>query len=375
MLITNENLKNLAASIGITEIGVTGSALPHYILDRFLKRTEEYPLTKFEDKNIYTRLSPESILPNCQTIITIFLPYQIDQSVEINHKRSLDPRGKVAKCSQGPDYHKVAETKAFDLVNLIKTEANRSFNYLIQCDRNPLPERDLAYCAGLGYTGNNCMLINPRYGSYGILVCILLDQYIEPTNVTNKNSCKTCNLCIEACPTGALVKPYLLNPALCLSYLSQLSGTFPKNLRIQLGNRLYGCDTCQESCPQNKYIEYTNVKEFKTIYFPEEPSLYSIINLTKKEYDRSISLTSAGWRGKTTIQRNAVIALGNNQEERSIPILGNLLSNDTRPVIRLHAAWALSQFNSKKTKDSLEISLKKEQDTAVIKEIITALNQ
>jgi len=376
LLIKLGALKKIAASLGITEIGVTSSTIPSYISDRFKQRFKLHPPTKFEESNLSIRLSPQLLLSNCQSIITIFLPYDIKTERKTSEPLNQEPRGKVAKCAQGIDYHKIANRMATEMMRDIQKEVSRTINNLILSDRSPLPERDLAKLSGLGYTGKNCMLINPRYGSYGILANILIDQPIESdnTNTFDDENCVNCDLCIKACPTGALVKPYSLNPALCLSYLSQLSGIYPAALRTKMGNRLYGCDTCQESCPKNRNVESSAIEEFAVTYFPEEPSLNSIIKMTRREYDLTVRATSAGWRGKTTLQRNAVIAMGNSKNEDLIPILAKLLENDSRPVIRLHAAWALGQIRHKNARYYLNKSLKHERDLSVKEEAKSSLS-
>jgi len=368
--IKSEKLKELAKSAGISQLGVTAAEPLNYMQYRLQKRIDEGRLTPFEEKNHSLRLSPQDILAGCRSIIVLAVPYLISDNYQPEDNNG--PRGLVARCARGFDYHNLVEQKAGQIVKLIEAETGSSFGYRILCDRSPLLERELACQAGLGLIGENCTLINSRYGSYTALGTILVSLDLEVDDPLEK-PCYQCKLCYEACPTGAIEEPYILNPHRCLSYLSQASGIFPREMRCFLGNRIYGCDRCQEVCQCNRAVDYSPFSEFSFPLFMAEPMLIPLLTITRKEFDQTIGLTSAGWRGKTTLQRNAVIALGNSHDQVAVRPLSRLLENDSRPLIRLHAAWALGRISGSKARFALDKARQNDPDTDVKEEAMFAL--
>ncbi len=372
MLISRNILKEIASSFGISEIGVTTAEPLYYLRDRLQKRSDEGRISPFEEENLELRLSTAGLLDGCRSIITMAIPYAAENSqIPLSGK---GPLGLVARCARSTDYHRVAEDKARQIVELIRRETKVSFNSKILSDRSPLVERELAYNAGLGWFGENCTLVNERFGSYTALCTILVDQYMEPAAPV-KNNCRNCGRCREACPTKALIEPFTLNPYRCLSYLTQAGGVFPRGMRSLLGRRIYGCDSCQDDCPANADAEHSALAEFKFPLFPAEPLLLPLLKLTSNEFDRTIRLTSAGWRGKTTLQRNVVIALGNSTDPSALRPLARLLENDPRPLIRLHAAWALGSIGGPRAQFALDKSRHNDPEPAVRLEAATTLEE
>ena len=370
----NQNMViEAAAAAGISEVGIATAAPLNYMRERLEKRVQENRLSPFETKETEKRLSATHLLKNCLSIITLAIPYSPPESALFFDADG--PKGTVARCAQALDYHVLAEKKAALLTEHLTLLAGFNFTYRIFCDRSPLLERELAFVSGLGLIGKNCTLINKKYGSYVALCTILLDQAILPTSADKSDPCHNCQLCLEACPAGALVKPYILNPYLCLSYLTQASGVFPRHLRPRLKNIIYGCDLCQEACPHNISAAPSPFAESRFHYFAPQPLLLPLLSITRKEFASTIGLTSAGWRGKTTLQRNAIIALGNSGFKDAVKPIARLLENDPRPVIRLHAAWALSALGGKRAKYYLEKALAGEPHLQVKEEVASGLDE
>jgi len=369
-----ELIRDLASELKIDQVGVISSDPLYYMLPRLHRRIDEKRITPFEETKPAGRISPDLLLNNCQSIIVLALPYTAaSQGIP---ETADAPRGIVARCARSIDYHILLECKASELAQNLKTYSPEAFNYKVLCDRSPLLERELAFRSGLGLIGENCTLINHRYGSYVTLGTILVDKKIEPPGqFPLKKHCLRCGKCRKACPTGAISEPYILNPHLCLSYLTQAPGVFPRELRPRLGGRIYGCDSCQDACPLNKNTASSPHPEVAFSFFPAEPLLIPVINMTQKEFKLTIEKTSAGWRGKTTIQRNAVIALGNNGDKTAVKELAKLLENDPRAVIRLHAAWALGRLSGKKARRALDKSRLNDPETMVKNEAELALDE
>jgi epoxyqueuosine reductase len=372
MLIDQITLKKIGRSLNIDQTGIVSAEPLTSMLGPLEKRISEERVTPFEEKDPALRITPDHLLPGCQTIITLAVPYHWPTPAAPSDP--VGPQGLVSRCARSIDYHLVVENKAAQLVGKIEETAKKPLRHKILTDRSPLLERELARRSNLGLIGENCTLINHVYGSYVALGTILLDIAGEP-NLPNSETCLKCGRCREACPTGALIEPYIINPHRCLSYLSQASGVFPAELRASLGGRLYGCDRCQEACPLNQEVDSSTLTEFSSILFPAEPHLLALLNMTRKEFDSTIGLTAAGWRGKTTLQRNAVIALGNSKDPDAIKPLARVLENDPRPLIRLHAAWSLGQINGKQAKFAIGKSMERDPEASVRREALAALNR
>jgi epoxyqueuosine reductase len=234
----------------------------------------------------------------------------------------------------------------------------------------------LAKYAGLGWLGKNTLLLNQKIGSYFFLGVILTTLDIPPSLEANvapsPDLCGSCRRCIEACPTDALVEPYIMDARRCISYLTiELRGSIPENLREPIGNHVFGCDICQDVCPWNNRAPTTNSAHFAPRNFASSsdatappdsrqslyrPELLWLANLTEEEFRqrfRGSPIKRTKWRG---LIRNACIAMGNvdaegHPEVRSqiIDVLTRLSQSSDIPIAE-SAQWALSRIQSRERK-------------------------
>jgi len=188
-----------------------------------------------------------------------------------------------------------------------------------------------------------------------------------------EDECGDCRLCLDVCPTGALIQGGQLDAQRCIAFLTQTKGTLPDEFRSHIGNRLYGCDTCQTVCPKNKGKINWMHEEF--IPDPElaKPLLTPLLTITNREFKGRFGHVSGSWRGKKPIQRNAILALAHFKEEAAIPDLIALLHKDDRPVIRGTAAWALGKIGGDTAQTALHEAEATEQDEEVLSEIYKGL--
>lgn len=310
------------------------------------------------------RVSPHRLLPGTRSVITVATAYSVEissqNSNEVNPKDTViasrasgdeatpndaQSRGILSRYAWGQDYHRVMLPRLQALAGYLQ-ETDPEARCRVMVDTGPITERAFAYRSGLGFFGWNSCIITERFGSWVFLGVILTTVPLEADPFVER-TCRQCGRCLKACPTGAIIAPYVVNPYLCLSYVTQMKGIIPEKLRPPLGRRLFGCDTCQAVCPHNADAELGNHPEF----FPHpevgtQPSLAMVLNLTNRRFQETFARTAAGWRGKKVLQRNAVLNLGNIARENDVPLLAKALQDPTIPV-RASAAWALGQIRRK----------------------------
>lgn len=294
------------------------------------------------EKQKHLKFNPAGILSGCKSLIITGLNYF--QSVPDTLEKNF---GRISIYAMGRDYHKVLGKKlkriTQHLNNKYPDEEFRSFT-----DISPLKEIFYAEKAGLGFTGKNGLLINSIHGSWIVIGEILSTKHFKShTNKIKKKCPDNCFRCINACPTGALLRPNLLNAGKCISYLTiENKGIIPENIRSKLKNNIFGCDICMKVCPFNyKKPETTEPDFIKEI---AGPALDLISILQIKNHDEFVEYFGGSpvIRAKRQgLIRNACICGVNNNYKAIIPNLKKLI-NDENPVIAEHAIWALKQMTN-----------------------------
>jgi epoxyqueuosine reductase len=365
-LALKDELKEAAPGMGIDKIGFA-SADPFLDLKEKLYRHREQGYESgFEEPDIEKRTHPERLLEAPRSIISIAVAYP---SKLPNPPRS-EPgayRGIISRSAWGEDYHHVLRRRlerleAFlhERVDGVRTQS--------MVDTGELADRAVAERAGIGWSGKNCAVITPEWGSWVFLGEIITNVPF-PADTSIEDMCGDCTLCIDACPTGALVGPGQLNAGACVSFVTQTKGIVSDEMKRKIGNRLYGCDTCQIVCPHNKGRNWTHQPELQPDPELVKPLLKPLLELGNREFKERYGRSAAAWRGKKPIQRNAVIALGNFKDRSAVPQLAKLLREDPRPELRETAAWALGRIGGKKAETALAEALELERE-AVVREAL-----
>ena len=247
-------------------------------------------------------------------------------------------------------------------------------NFHFRCYSNgPIAEKPMAQRAGVGWYGKNGIILTKEYGSWIVLGELITNIELEPDQPLQE-SCKNCQMCIEACPTKAIIEPYILDKSKCLQYITHRQLVMPYPIREIWGNRLYGCTTCQEVCPLNRRVKPKNRKPKYGYVGPSLP-LIPILQMKEKEYRKRFRGNQIGewWVSFGAIQRNAAVALGNIGDPIAIPALAQTLKGSRSKVVRRHAAWALGKIGGQDTNVLLCAALKREVDNGVLEEIRNAL--
>lgn len=326
--------------------------------DYLVRREKENRQTEFEEKNIGKRIDPKLTFSNCKSIIVIGVSYNNN----FHGKVDYDLKGKLSKSSWGIDYHLVLENRIKKLI--VEIEKVRDFNYKYFIDTGPLIDRELAKKAGVGFYGKNCSIINEKYGSFIFIGYILSDLDIETNCGELEDNCGYCNICIKYCPTGALESPYKFNPKKCISYLTQTKGKIPYDLRDLIGNKIYGCDTCQLVCPKNKNVKIPNHIEFLPLDTKGNMDIKELLNISNKDFREKYSSMAGGWRGRNILRRNGIIVLGNMKNKDNLNILKPFLE-DPSPMIREYTAWAILKIDYEIGYKLIKDTLKKEKNKGV----------
>ena len=289
-------------------------------------------------------------------------------------------RGVIARYARGRDYHRVVKARLERLGNRIRVRAGRDVIARAYVDTGPILERELARRAGLGWFGKNTMLIHPRRGSWFFLGALLLDIALDPDEAFTADHCGTCTRCLDACPTGALLGrdasgAPVMDATRCISYLTiENRGAIPRELREAIGNRIYGCDICQEVCPFNgpKFAEASSEPDFEARPHTTGRALIDLLAMDEAAWD-NFSRGSALRRAKRGgFLRNVAVALGNWRSAEAVPALVRALA-DADPLVRGHAAWALGRIAMGAGREALTERLDAEDDPAVRDEIELAL--
>ncbi|MEG0260178.1 MAG: tRNA epoxyqueuosine(34) reductase QueG [Lysinibacillus sp.] len=360
-----------AQSIGVDKIGFT-TAAPFTELKNRLRRQQELGYQSgFEEADIDKRTEPMQLLDRAESIVAIAVAYPSRmQDAPVGKKGAR--RGIFCRASWGVDYH-TALRERMALLTAWLEERIAGVRIESMVDTGALVDRAVAERAGIGWSGKNCSIITPEFGSYVYLGELITNIPFAP-DTPMEDECGDCRLCLDVCPTGALIEGGQLDAQRCIAFLTQTKGSLPDEFRSHIGNRLYGCDTCQTVCPKNKGKINWIHEEFKPDPELAKPLLVPLLTISNREFKEKFGHVSGSWRGKKPIQRNAIFALAHFKEEAAVPDLVELLEKDSRPVIRGTAAWALGKIGGNVAEAALQTAKDKEQDEEVLVEIDKGLH-
>jgi epoxyqueuosine reductase len=309
------------------------------------------------------RRDPALVLENLNSVIVCALNYNTGYpySTEAAAKEGEGgPRGWISRYAWGRDYHEVMWEKLNAIVAHLRMKFAEPFVARAYADTGPVAERIFAKHAGLGWLGKNTLLLNETLGSWFFLGVIFtsleLAPSLAPFEASPPDLCGNCRQCLDACPTGALTEPYVLDARRCISYLTiELRGSIPEQLREPMGWHVYGCDICQDVCPYNQAAPVGRIAEFEPrqsatgegLFRPSLEWLAGMSEEELREVFRGSALKRAKWAG---LVRNACVALGNSHPQRETPEhkrvceLLKRLAGSAISTVAESARWALSRI-------------------------------
>ncbi|MCZ6876079.1 MAG: tRNA epoxyqueuosine(34) reductase QueG [bacterium] len=292
-------------------------------------------------RNMARRRDIRQVLPGAQSVVVCGLNYDTDYPYSTTQDDPL--RGWIARYAWSNDYHDLMQDKLEKLRAYVAARMPPDAAGKLYVDTGPVVERVYAKYAGLGWFGKNTCLIDKRLGSWlylGELILTIPLLYDRPTT----DHCGTCTRCIDACPTEAILEPYVLDSKRCISYLTiELKGAIPEDLRSQMGAHVFGCDICQDVCPWNRKRQFTIEPELQPQPHQVHPPLAELARLTPQAFKQAFRGTALERSKRRGLLRNVCVAMGNSGQSAFIPLLEGLL-DDEEALVREHAAWALAQL-------------------------------
>jgi epoxyqueuosine reductase len=365
-------LKEYALDIGFDSIGFTTAEPFPQLTEALKERHDGYSWISDGLLQLAHVADPRFVLPTARSIVVMLYDYYKQAYPE-------ELLGSIGKAYQSRLYP--GKKRLFGSRLRLIREFLESRGMAVGI-RPAMPERQAAVRAGIGRFGCNTFVYAPGRGSYVAIVALAVSGELEPTAGDPASACPNdCRLCIDACPTGALYEPYKMNPLRCIAFNTYGTGNFPgapedipHDIREKMGSWIYGCDLCQDACPQNrKRLKQKLVPDtFLGVMAPKlSPAV--LLNMDDHYFQGTVQQVLYGyiWE-KKFLQRNAAIALGNSGDESTVKLLSQAME-DPQEMVRAYSGWALGRIGGNKSKKALEKSLQKEESTAVREEINSAL--
>ncbi len=335
-------IKLWGQELGFQQIGITNTSLERAEkwLDEWLEAGRHGSM-EYMVRHGHKRSRPDVLVPGTISVISARMDY-LPPDTNPEAVLSNPNLGYVSRYALGRDYHKVMRNRLQRLAKRIQEEVSE-YSYRVFTDSAPVMEKPLATKAGLGWVGKNSMLVNRSSASWFFLGEIYTDLPL-PQDSAAHDHCGSCDRCIVACPTQAIVAPYELDARRCISYLTiEFGGSIPKELRPLIGNRIYGCDDCLLPCPWNRFARPTGEQEFLPRNGLDAPKLVELFAWSEDEFLRRMEGSPIRRLGYECWMRNIAVALGNAKTTEQVINALKTRQNHESELVREHVAWAIDR--------------------------------
>ena len=336
---TSADIKARAAELGFDVCGVApvGDHRELAFFKEWLARGYAGEM-RYLDRSADTRTDARNIMASARSVICLGTVYNTDRPLSITRAPG---EARIARYAWGDDYHDVIRGRMETLLAWMRDTAGEPFEARPYVDTGPLQERVYAQYAGLGWIGKNTCVINQQMGSWIFLSEIIcsLPLAIDAPAVDH---CGTCRRCLDACPTGAIVEPYVLDSRQCLSYLTiELKGSIPEALRESVGAHVYGCDICQDVCPWNRRAAVSEDPAWIPHAIFDAPSLAALWATPDGELRRELKGTPMTRAGVKRFRRNVATCAGATADPDAIAALTSVDEPScAEPLVTEHIDWA-----------------------------------
>lgn len=338
----SEQIKTWAWELGFQQTGIAGIDL-----SAEEPRLQQWLAAGYHGEMMYMaahgnkRTRPAELVPGTLRVISLRMDYAPPENPKQQLANPL--QAYISRYALGRDYHKVVRKRLQHLGERIQ-QAIGPFGFRAFVDSAPVMERALAQQAGLGWTGKNTLLLNPKAGSWFFLGELFVDLPLPEDPPQIQSHCGSCQACLQHCPTGALVGEGILDARRCISYLTiELQGHIPKALRPLLGNRVFGCDDCQLRCPWNRFANPSTEPDFHPRHGLDQASLVALAGWTEAEFLARTAGSPLRRIGYERWLRNLAVGLGNAPTTPEVLQALQQQQQNPSPLVQEHAAWALAQ--------------------------------
>lgn len=306
----------------------------------------------YMERHAHLRANPQALVPGVLRAVCVRINY-LPMSARpaegwqaIEWARLEDPQAaSVSLYARGRDYHKVVRPRLQALADAL-TEL-LPHRYRVFCDSAPVMEVELARKAGIGWRGKHTLVLHREAGSMFFLGELLTDCPL-PMDEPVSDHCGACTACMEVCPTQAIVAPYVVDARRCISYLTiEHAGSIPEALRPLMGNRIYGCDDCQLTCPWNKFAQTTGDADFSVRNGLDTATLAQLFAWSEQEFDTRLQGSAIRRIGHVRWLRNIAVALGNAAHQGNANAVQVLQMRAGYPnaIVQEHVLWAMAQYS------------------------------
>jgi epoxyqueuosine reductase len=331
---TAAELSRLAEELGLDVVGAA-RASAYEETERHIQERGERGLfadMRFTMARPEVSCHPERLLDGARTVVSAALCYYAD---------GVAPpaaHGRLPRYTWWDAYAALRE-------KLDELGQHLGGEYRVFVDANQHVDREAAVRGGVGFYGKNTMVITRRFGSWVVLGTLVTDAELEPTAPLGLD-CGSCTLCIEACPTGALDEPGVVDATRCLSYWTQSAQTIPEPYREALGDQVYGCDICQDVCPWNRGVERRRAGQPAPDEAEAHVSLVDWLEAEDEDLVRRYDRLFVPRNDPRYLRRNALVALGNIGDPDAIPTAERYAAGDD-PLLAEYAEWALERLQER----------------------------
>ncbi|WP_442907465.1 tRNA epoxyqueuosine(34) reductase QueG [Kaistia sp. MMO-174] len=285
------------------------------------------------------RADPKVLWPDVRTVIMLGLNYGPEE--DPRGLLSARDRGNISVYARNRDYHDIIKGKLKQVAGRLAARTGHEVKVFV--DTAPVMEKPLGEAAGLGWQGKHTNLVSREFGSWLFLGSIFTALEL-PVDAPERDHCGKCRACLDACPTNAFPTPYRIDARRCISYLTiENAGPIPREFRVAMGNRIYGCDDCLAACPWNKFAKASAEMKLKARPEYEGPKLAELAALDDAAFRAFFSGSPVKRIGRDRFVRNVLVAIGNSGDAGLLEAVRRLLE-DPAPVVRGAAVWALSRL-------------------------------
>ena len=344
-----QEFRERARALGFSALGVARIEIPEderhlmrWLADGF------HGQMRYMERHGVKRSRPQELKPGTVRVVSVRMDYWPPQARDPFEVLADPSLGYVARYALGRDYHRLMRPALARLATALQGLAG-PFGYRVCVDTAPVLERAHARDAGLGWIGKHTNLIARERGSWFLLGEILTELPLPPDAPASAH-CGSCQACLPACPTGAIVAPWRLDARRCISYLTiEHAGAIEPELRPLIGNRIYGCDDCQLACPWNKFAQAAAHPDFRVRNGLDAPALAELFAWSAADFESRMRGSAIYRIGYERWSRNLAVALGNAPSSKAVIAALEARRHDPSALVREHVAWALARHERSDT--------------------------